>query len=141
MAIYHGDKAMLVLATNKNQMKRIRMSEIEYYNRPARGELLAKKIKTKPLVFDRVSISDLNDVVDYIQENKFASLEVKNIPLMDKTATVSSVLKEDEYLLVPLQRALKKEKSTVFVVETESGGDIQMSFDIDDLIAGDGMDF
>ncbi|MBR3694324.1 MAG: DNA topoisomerase IV subunit A [Erysipelotrichales bacterium] len=141
MAVYHGDKAMLVLATTKNQMKRIRMSEIEYYNRPARGELLAKKIKTKPLVFDRVSIQDLSDTVEYVQENKFASLEVKSIPLMDKSATVSSVLKEEEYVLVPLQRALKREKSAVFVVESESGGDIQMSFDIDELIAGDGMDF
>lgn len=142
MAVYHGDKQMLVLGSAKQQMKRLRMSEIEYYNRPARGELLAKKIKTNPLVFTSMWIVDVGDSLEYVKDSAFATLDVKNIPLMDKSATVSNVLSENEYVICPIERAKKCEAGVAPApVEVESGGDIQMSFDIDDLIAGDGLDY
>ena len=136
LAVIRFDKNMVVFTTDKGGMKRIRLSDIEYYNRPARGEAIVKKVKTNPIVINDVFLVDVGDSLPLVSERDFRSLEVKNVPIMDKGATVSNCLDENQYIVHELERVEKK----AAMPQVESGGEIQMSLDLDDILSG-GEDF
>lgn len=133
LSIIHFDKNMVVFVTDKGCMKRVRLSDIEYYNRPARGEAIVKRVKTNPIVISDVFLSDVGEGLPLVSERDFRNYEVKNIPIMDKGATVSNCLDGNQYVIHELERVEKKEA----MPKVESGGEIQMSLDLDDLLSGD----
>lgn len=135
LGIVHFDKSMVLFVTDKGCMKRIRLSDIEYYNRPARGEAIVKKVKTNPIVINDILIADVGDTLPLVSDRDFKGYDVKDVPIMDKSATVSTCLDGGQYLIHELERVEKKAANQ----QVESGGDIQMSFDLDDILEGDGF--
>ncbi len=136
MGIVNFQKQMVIFTTDKGCMKRLRLGDIEYYNRPARGEGIVKKVKSNPIVMGEVLISDVGDALPIVSERDFKNLEVKDITLMDKSQTVSNCLDSNQYLLHELERVEKK----AALVQVESGGEIQLSLD-DIYDSGDAFDY
>ena len=86
--------SVLVLANN-HQMKRIKLTDLSLKNRPAKGELLARKVKTNPVYIQRVlSVSPYEKLeITHKEENWIFA---KDVPLMDSSASFSQGAKDVE---------------------------------------------
>ena len=83
------DNASAILfKTESGAMKRIRLSDLKTFNRPAKGELIAKKVKSNPQRIETIrSVSSTEGLmVTHLRKNWISS---KDVPLMDKEATFS----------------------------------------------------
>ena len=115
--IYHQDNKQLVVFSKNGAVKRMKLSEIEITGRPAKGNMLCKKVKSKPYKIAHLQMYDLNDEV-YIMGKDICSVVSKDIALMNKEATFSAPLVRDEeyYLFTPTLHVeeielLKKEEA------------------------------
>ena len=85
-----NDTGMLVF-TEKSLVKRIKASDITRCKRTNKGELVAKKVKSKPNVVRYLMNCTLNQNV-WFQDKELKKFLAKDISLMNKEATYSSAL-------------------------------------------------
>jgi topoisomerase-4 subunit A len=97
VAMRNGGNAIL-LKTENGLMKRIKLSELKQFNRPAKGELIAKRVKSNPQIIDDGLIIGSYDEIK-ITHQKFNWKAAKDIPLMDKEATFSQTGLTKFYLM------------------------------------------
>jgi len=80
-------------------MKRIKTSEITSFNRPAKGELIAKKVKSNPQTLSYVQAAQVYDDIRITHDDK-CWIQAKDISLMDKTQTFSQVSDVKDFYIV-----------------------------------------
>jgi len=80
----------LLIRTLNGSLKRIRINEIDLMARPAKGELLAKKVKSNPQIVAFASAVSSYSMLKLTQDKK-NWVFVKDIPIMAKDATYSTV--------------------------------------------------
>ncbi len=89
--IYHNDTAQLLVVSDQGAMKRLKMSDIDLTGRPVKGNMICKRVKSKPYQIAYIRLYDLQqDIVINAQDN--AQLAMKDISLMNKEATFSQPL-------------------------------------------------
>lgn len=87
LAIRNGANAVL-LKTESGLMKRIRLSDLKAFKRPAKGELIAKRVKSNPqTIEDGLLVGSYDELKLTHQKANWRS--AKEVPLMDKEATFS----------------------------------------------------
>ncbi len=89
--IYHNDTAQLLVVSDQGAMKRLKMSDIDLTGRPVKGNMICKRVKSKPYQIAYIRLYDLQqDIVINAQDN--AHLTMKDISLMNKESTFSQPL-------------------------------------------------
>lgn len=89
--IYHNDTAQLLVVSDQGAMKRLKMSDIDLTGRPVKGNMICKRVKSKPYQIAYIRLYDLQqDIVINAQDN--VQLAMKDISLMNKEATFSQPL-------------------------------------------------
>lgn len=98
--IYTGEGTFLIAGTDKHAFKRIKLSEISITNRPAKGNMICKKVKSNPFVVTDIRIGDLNDEICFMND-QLHEYKVKDFSLMSRESTFSAPLAIDSscYLL------------------------------------------
>ncbi len=87
VALRNGFNAVL-LKTESGLMKRIKLSEIKTFNRPAKGELIAKRVKSNPqFIQEGILVGSFDEIKLTHQKANWRA--AKDVPLMDKEATFS----------------------------------------------------
>jgi topoisomerase-4 subunit A len=87
IALRNGFNAVL-LKTETGLMKRIKLSEIKTFNRPAKGELIAKRVKSNPqFIQEGILVGSFDEIKLTHQKANWRA--AKDVPLMDKEATFS----------------------------------------------------
>lgn len=81
----------LLFITENGLMKRIKQSEITSFNRPAKGELISKKVKSNPQKIHYIQAVHVYDDVRLTHDSN-RWIQAKDVPLMDKTQTFSQVI-------------------------------------------------
>lgn len=81
----------VLFITESGLMKRIKQSEITSFNRPAKGELISKKVKSNPQKIQFIQAVQVYDDI-HITHDSNQWIQAKDVPLMDKTQTFSQVL-------------------------------------------------
>ncbi len=104
----------LLLKTENGLMKRLKLNEIKCFNRPAKGELIAKRIKSNPQFIDRGLILGSFDEIK-LTHQKANWLSAKDVPLMDKEATFSQNGLSSFYLMKGIEEIQIKD----FILEPE----------------------
>jgi len=90
VALRNGSNAVL-LKTENGLMKRIKLTEIKTFNRPAKGELIAKRVKSNPqFIHEGILVGSFDELK--ITHQKANWRAAKEVPLMDKEATFSQNL-------------------------------------------------
>ena len=104
-AITEDDSTMLFLTEN-GMMKRVKLDEIPENNRPAKGNLICKRIKSNPSVLTYASTIFPGDELEFYDPEK-QSLRASDIALKPVTTTFSQplVLKKGWYLLKGIEEA------------------------------------
>ncbi len=98
-AIKENATAILV-KTESGAMKRIRLSDLKVFNRPAKGELIAKKVKSNPQKLEVLrSVHSTEELMVTHQRKHW--ITSKDVPLMDKDATYSQPVNLKSFDLVP----------------------------------------
>lgn len=97
VAVRNGGNAILI-KTENGSMKRIKLSELKQFNRPAKGELIAKRVKSNPQFIDDGLILGSYDEIK-ITHQKINWKAAKDVPLMDKEATFSQTGLTKFYLM------------------------------------------
>lgn len=89
--IYHNDTAQLLVVSDQGAMKRLKMSDIDLTGRPVKGNMICKRVKSKPYQIAYIRLYDLQqEIVINAQDN--AHLTMKDISLMNKESTFSQPL-------------------------------------------------
>ncbi len=89
--IYHNDTAQLLVVSDQGAMKRLKMSDIDLTGRPVKGNMICKRVKSKPYQIAYIRLYDLQqEIVINAQDN--VQLAMKDISLMNKEATFSQPL-------------------------------------------------
>lgn len=81
----------VLFITESGLMKRIKQSEITSFNRPAKGELISKKVKSNPQKIQFIQAVQVYDDIRLTHDSN-QWIQAKDVPLMDKTQTFSQVL-------------------------------------------------
>ena len=81
----------ILFITENGLMKRIKQSEITSFNRPAKGELISKKVKSNPQTIKFIQAVQVYDDIRLTHDSN-QWIQAKDGPLMDKTQTFSQVL-------------------------------------------------
>ncbi|MBN2849138.1 MAG: DNA topoisomerase IV subunit A [Erysipelotrichaceae bacterium] len=129
-AIREGTNAVLFY-THTGQYKRIRLNEIGKMNRPAKGELLAKRVKSNPQNISYLTTVGSYDVLRLTQD-KEQWIAVKDVPIMAKDATFSVGPKgENLYVLIGIEEIKIVDLPVKPTVKEETHHDVEMlSFDL-----------
>ena len=85
----------LVVLTEKALIKRVKAVDITSFKRPAKGELIAKKVVSNPNVVRYLFSGQLASEI-WVQNSELRKLQFKDFALMSKTATYSLALTSDE---------------------------------------------
>lgn len=89
--IYHNDTAQLLVVSDQGAMKRLKMSDIDLTGRPVKGNMICKRVKSKPYQIAYIRLYDLQqEIVINAQDN--VQLAMKDISLMNKESTFSQPL-------------------------------------------------
>ena len=96
----HDNATAILIKTESGAMKRVRLNEVKTFNRPAKGEPIAKKVKSNPQRIETIrSVSSTEELmVTHLRKNWISS---KDVPLMDKEATFSQPVALKSFDLVP----------------------------------------
>jgi topoisomerase-4 subunit A len=87
--ILSKDTTEVVLISSKGSMKRLKVNDLPVTNRPVKGELLVKKLKTHPYEIIDVIAGSLYDQF-VMSDEKIHEFMFKDISLMAKDATFST---------------------------------------------------
>lgn len=83
------EKAAVVVMTINGQMKRLKISDFALNRRPAKGELLARKVKSNPMLIKHIKLGYAYDSLKITADAKLW-YAVKDIPFMDKSASYNA---------------------------------------------------
>ncbi len=119
----------VLLMTESGLMKRVKQSEILSFNRPAKGELIAKKVKSNPQkLYFMQAVQIYDDIRLTHDSNQW--IQAKDVPLMDKSQTFSQVLDAnrsfyhvktiEEVKIVDFKEVIKKDLDTNLDLEDEN---------------------
>lgn len=129
----------VLLITENGLMKRIKQTELNSFNRPAKGELIAKKVKSNPQNIHHVQAVQVYDEIKITHDSNLW-IQAKDVPIMDKTQTFSQVVdvKKGFYLMktieevkiVDFKEIIKKEpiKQLELVEESEDEHHSEVEF-------------
>lgn len=120
--IYHNDTAQLLVVSDQGAMKRLKMSDIDLTGRPVKGNMICKRVKSKPYQIAYIRLYDLQqDIVINSQDN--AQLTMKDISLMNKESTFSQPLGvlQDFYI----EQGILHIEQVAMPVETEKTVDFE----------------
>ena len=109
--IYNELEDVLVIATDKNTMKRIRLNSFEITSRARKGVLVIRDVKTNPYYIIKAFISTSKNHIGLKTKNNIDYIKLTEIPLLDRVSTGSSVSKLD-LLDVFVQKELESSETT-----------------------------
>lgn len=89
----HDNKNFVCVLASSNQMKRIKASDFSYSNRPVKGELLARKVKTNPIYIERIFELNSYDRLEVTHDQNLWMM-AKDIAIMDKAASFANGFKD-----------------------------------------------
>lgn len=103
IALKDAKSGILVIAES-GQMKRLKSSEFNLNNRPAKGELIARKIKSNPQLVAAVKAVNPYDDIKLTHDDKLW-IQAKDIPFMDRSASYNQGVEQlkDWYLLKEIE--------------------------------------
>lgn len=103
--IAHETTGQLLIITDQCAMKRMKLSEVDLTGRPVKGNMICKRVKSKPYQIHTIGIYDMNDEV-IISNSELHKIVMKDISLMSKEATFSSPLPAttDFFLIHPISQ-------------------------------------
>lgn len=113
--VYHNDNTQLLVVSDQCAMKRMKLSDIDLTGRPVKGNMICKKVKSKPYQIRYIGLFDMNDEV-IIANGEIHKLFMKDVSLMSKEATFSQPLPamSDFFLIAEMSQvkeiALPKEE-------------------------------
>lgn len=81
----------LLLITESGSMKRLKTDEFDLMNRPVKGLLVHKQVKSNPNYIRYTKMVDSNDMVVLVDE-EVHTVEAKDIPIMSRDSSFSSPL-------------------------------------------------
>ncbi len=87
--IYQNDSAQLLVVSDQCAMKRIKMSDIDLTGRPVKGNMICKKVKSKPYHIHTIMTLDMHEEI-VICAQDIQKLLMKDVTLMSKEATFST---------------------------------------------------
>lgn len=126
--IFQHDQKQLVIFNSENGAKRIKIENIDCTGRPVKGGMICKKRKSKAYEMIYMKLCDLEDQII----TKDSTIILKNIPLMNRESTFSSLetpfIKDSLILEIP-HIINKKEK----IIETNKK-EINLSLELNDTI-------
>ena len=107
------EKQDLVVMTDDAQAKRFNESVLEVMGRPVRGNLVAKRIKSRPVKVNQLYAGSVQDYLPYY-DDKMEPLQFKHIRLMDFSQTYSSINGQTytfahSLMTIPMYQEPKKE--------------------------------
>ena len=114
LALRNGANAVLI-KTESGLMKRLKLSELKAFNRPAKGELIAKRVKSNPQVIEDGLLVGSYDELK-ITHQKANWRGAKDVPLMDKDATFSQSVALPSFYLV---KGIEEIQIKDFIIEPE----------------------
>ena len=83
----------IIVFTNKNTSKRIKISELDQMTRAKKGSTLIKKVKsTNYKITNAISVNN-RDVVSLKTDGEFKEIKTTELPIMDLSSTGSSICK------------------------------------------------
>ena len=89
--IYHNDTAQLLVVSDTGAMKRLKMSDIDLTGRPVKGNMICKKVKSKPYQIAVIKLFDIQEQFTVKAQENYP-LNMKDISLMSREATFSQPL-------------------------------------------------
>lgn len=113
--VFNGERNTICVIANNGSMKRIRIDQIQVSGRPARGERIVKHVKSNPIQLQELRLVSAGESIEYVSDKQFMKLAVKDVPYMDKNATVSAVFKE----AMPYLREMVRSKFVELSVHEE----------------------
>ena len=119
--LYQGEGSQIIFFAQDGYMKRMKLADIETTGRPVKGNMICKKQKSKPYVLQHMKIASLADEFTLITSEDAKKVICKDVTIMSKDATFSSMFKEMNqfYFLKSLEMIRFIEIST-FVESNES---------------------
>ncbi len=81
----------VLFITENGLMKRIKQAELNEFNRPAKGELVAKKVKSNPQNIHFIQAVQVYDEIKLTHDSNIW-IQAKDVPFMDKTQTFSQII-------------------------------------------------
>lgn len=81
----------VLFITENGLMKRIKQTELNGFNRPAKGELIAKKVKSNPQNISYIQAIQVYDNIKLTHDSNIW-IQGKDVPIMDKTQTFSQII-------------------------------------------------
>lgn len=121
-SIYHNDTAQLLVVSDQGAMKRLKMSDIDLTGRPVKGNMICKRVKSKPYQIACIRLYDLQqEIVINAQDN--VQLAMKDVSLMNKESTFSQPLGvlQDFYI----EQGILRIEQIEMPVETEKTVDFE----------------
>jgi len=88
------EKSACLVISEEKLMKRLKRSEVVSFNRPAKGELIAKRIKSNPNFIKYIGAVDPYDRIRITHEDT-QWIDAKDVPIMDKQATFATPIDKD----------------------------------------------
>ena len=85
----------IIVITEKALIKRVKATDITSYRRPAKGELIAKKVVSNPNIVRYLFAGQLNSEI-WLKNSELHKYQFKDFALMSKTATYSLAVIPDE---------------------------------------------
>lgn len=86
--IYHNDTAQLLVISDTGAMKRLKMSDIDLTGRPVKGNMICKKVKSKPYQIAAIKLYEIQQEFMITAQESYP-LCMKDISLMSREATFS----------------------------------------------------
>lgn len=90
---FEDEKAAIAVVAESGQMKRLKRTDFDYFNRPVKGELIARKIKSNPIYVSKIFACLAYDRLEITTDQTYW-LMAKDIPLMDKASSYSNGFKD-----------------------------------------------
>lgn len=120
--IYHNDTAQLLVISDTGAMKRLKMSDIDLTGRPVKGNMICKKVKSKPYQIAAIRLYDIQQEFTITAQGSYP-LCMKDVSLMSREATFSQPIGviQDFYI----EQGMEAVKQIAIPVQSEKTVDFE----------------
>lgn len=136
-----SDTEYLNIITNKNTVKRIKLSELDTHNRAKKGSTLIKKVKSTSYNITNALPINSHSTIGIKVDGEVKLLKAVDVPIMDLASTGSNISKEkieDSFVLPTLQEIKIDDNEEIIrptsIEETTTNDDEVKELTIDDFI-------
>lgn len=136
-----SDTEYLNIITNKNTVKRIKLSELDTHNRAKKGSTLIKKVKSTAYNITNALPINSHSTIGIKVDGEVKMLKAVDVPIMDLASTGSNISKEkieDSFVLPTLQEIKIDDNEEIIrptsIEETTTNDDEVKELTIDDFI-------